>query len=169
MVLVAISNRGISKSLLGSQFGHLYQRSLASSVSITQTQIIYSSLIQLVIIILDRQQLEWMKMSNLCPKRLIYQMSSRHVRLRIVGSIWHKRFTKKSKQQEICCIEFKMKEFDKNFVESLLKGVKAKVRSISDNCVYDLFKYFFYLEINSLFREKKTKVVFFFLSLDIQF
>ena len=38
-------------------------------------------------------------------------------------------------------IECKMKEFDTNFVESLLEGVKAKVRSIGDNCVYALFKY----------------------------
>jgi hypothetical protein len=33
-----------------------------------------------------------------------------------------------------------MKEFDKNFVESLLEGVKAKVKSIGENCVYSLFK-----------------------------
>ena len=33
-----------------------------------------------------------------------------------------------------------MKEFDKKFVESLLAGVKAKVKSIGDNGVYFSFK-----------------------------
>ena len=33
-------------------------------------------------------------------------------------------------------IESKMKKFDKNFVESLLEGVKAKVKWIGDNGVY---------------------------------
>ena len=48
-----------------------------------------------------------------------------------------------------------MEEYDENFVESLLEGVKAKVRSIGDSGVYALFKYFFYyLEINCLFHEK---------------
>jgi hypothetical protein len=37
-------------------------------------------------------------------------------------------------------IKSKMKEFDKNFVESLLEGVKAKVKSIGDNGVYFSFK-----------------------------
>ena len=37
-------------------------------------------------------------------------------------------------------IKSKMKEFDKNFVESLLEGVKAKVKSIGDNGAYFSFK-----------------------------
>ena len=37
-------------------------------------------------------------------------------------------------------IESKIKVFDTTFVESLLEGVKAKVRSKGDNCVYALFK-----------------------------
>ena len=37
-------------------------------------------------------------------------------------------------------IEYNMEEFDTNFVESLLEGVKAKVKSIGDNAVYALFK-----------------------------
>ena len=48
----------------------------------------------------------------------------------------------KTEQQLICRIESKMKEFDKNFVESLLEGVKSKVRSIGDNGVYALFNFF---------------------------
>ena len=58
-------------------------------------------------------------------------------------------------------IELKMKEFEENFVESTLEGVKVKVKSKYDNGVYALFKYIF-LEINSLFREKKRKSLSFF-------
>ena len=36
-----------------------------------------------------------------------------------------------------------MKEFDTNFVASLLEGAKVKVRSIGDNGVFALFKLFF--------------------------
>ena len=46
----------------------------------------------------------------------------------------------KTEQQLIRRIECKMKEFDTNFVESLLEVVKAKFRSIGDNGVYALFK-----------------------------
>jgi hypothetical protein len=46
----------------------------------------------------------------------------------------------KTEQQLIRRIKSKMKKFDKNFVESLLEGVKAKVKSIGDNGVYFLFK-----------------------------
>ena len=46
----------------------------------------------------------------------------------------------KREQQLNRSIECKMKEYDANFVESLLEGVKAKVRSIGDNGVYALFK-----------------------------
>ena len=44
-----------------------------------------------------------------------------------------------------------MEEYDANFVESLLEGVKAKVKSIGDNGVYALFENFFYLEINIVY------------------
>ena len=46
----------------------------------------------------------------------------------------------KTKQQLIRRIEFKMKEFDVNFVESLLERVKTKAISKGKNGVYDLFK-----------------------------
>ena len=49
----------------------------------------------------------------------------------------------KTDQHLIRRIKSKMKEFDRNFVESLLEGVKAKVKSIGDNGVFSLFKYFF--------------------------
>ena len=83
-----------------------------------------------------------MEMSTLCPKRLIHLMSPRHVRLRIVGSVWHNKFTREAKteQQLIRSIQSKMKEFDTHFVESLLEVVKAKVKSTGDNGVYALFK-----------------------------
>jgi len=45
-----------------------------------------------------------------------------------------------TEKQLIRRIKSKMKEFDKNFVESLLEGVKAKVKSIGENGVYSLFK-----------------------------
>jgi hypothetical protein len=38
----------------------------------------------------------------------------------------------KTEQQIIYCTESSMKEFDENFVESLLEGVKAKVESIGE-------------------------------------
>ena len=52
----------------------------------------------------------------------------------------------KTERQLIRHIESKMKEFDRNFVESLLEGVKAKARSICDNGVCPLFKYYFFIQ-----------------------
>jgi hypothetical protein len=46
----------------------------------------------------------------------------------------------KPEQQLIYCTESKMKELDKHFVESLLEGVKAKVKWIGENGVYFLSK-----------------------------
>jgi hypothetical protein len=46
----------------------------------------------------------------------------------------------KTEQQLIRRFKSKMKEFDKNFLESLLEGVKAKVKSKGDNGVYFSFK-----------------------------
>ena len=67
-------------------------------------------------------------------------MFPKHAPLRIFGVVWHKKFEggweAKTEQQLIRPIKSKMKEFDKNFVESLLEGVKAKVKSIDDNGVY---------------------------------
>ena len=57
-----------------------------------------------------------------------FQMFPWHVRLRIVGAVWYKKFTMEAKteQQLIRHIESKMKEFDTNFVESLFWGVQCK-------------------------------------------
>ena len=56
-----------------------------------------------------------------------------------------------------------MNEFDTYFVESLLEGVKAKVRSIEAIMLLMLYlNNFFYLEINSLFREKTESLFLFF-------
>ena len=46
----------------------------------------------------------------------------------------------KTEQQLILRIKCKMKEFDTHFLESLLEGFKANIRSIGDNGVYALFK-----------------------------
>ena len=46
----------------------------------------------------------------------------------------------KTEQQLIRRTESKTKEFDTIFVESLLEGIKSKVRSIGDNGAYALFK-----------------------------
>ena len=50
-----------------------------------------------------------------------------------------------TEQQLIRLIESKMKEFDTHFVESLLKGVKAKFRSIDENGFYAYLNNFFLL------------------------
>jgi hypothetical protein len=42
----------------------------------------------------------------------------------------------KTEQHLIYCTESKMNEFDEHFVESLLEGVKAKVKWIGENGVY---------------------------------
>ena len=69
-------------------------------------------------------------------------MSSRHVRLRIIVAVWHKKLTREANTEQLLIrrIESKIKEFDTNFVESLSEGVKAKVKSIGDNGVHALFK-----------------------------
>jgi len=46
----------------------------------------------------------------------------------------------KMEQHLIYCTKSTMKEFDENFVESLLEGVKAKVKWIGENGVYFLSK-----------------------------
>ena len=84
-------------------------------------------------------------MSNLCPKILIHQIFSKHVQLRIFWGCLAQKVSEggweaKTEQQLIRRIKTKMKEFDKSFVESLLEGVKAKVKSIGDNGVYFSFK-----------------------------
>ena len=63
-----------------------------------------------------------------------------------------------TEQLSIRRIESKMKEFDTSFVESLLEGVK----SICDKrCLCFIEIIFFYLEINSLIREKNGSVYLF--------
>jgi hypothetical protein len=46
----------------------------------------------------------------------------------------------KSEAQLIARIKAKLSTFDTNFVESLMKGVKAKFKSIGQTGVYSLFK-----------------------------
>ena len=61
---------------------------------------------------------------------------------RLAQKVYEGGWEAKTEQQPIRRIKSKMKEFDKNFVESLLEGVKAKgkVKSKGDNGVYFLIK-----------------------------
>ena len=72
-------------------------------------------------------------------------MFPKHVKLKIfwgclAQKVYDGGWEAKTEQQLIHRIKSKMKEFDKNFVKSLLEGVKAKVKSIGDNGVYFVFK-----------------------------
>ena len=66
----------------------------------------------------------------------------------LAQKVYEKGWEGKTEQLLIRRIESNMKEFGIHFVESLLEGVKVKVRSIDDNGVYALY-IFFNLEINS--------------------
>ena len=61
----------------------------------------------------------------------------------LAQKVYERGWEAKTEQQLIRCIESKKEEYQANFVESLLEGVKARVRSISDNGVDTLLKYFF--------------------------
>jgi hypothetical protein len=68
--------------------------------------------------------------------------------------VWHKKITREVGRPKLSCCSVlaKVKEFDKNFVESLLEGVKANVKSIGDNGVnFFLFLIFLISEENILF------------------
>ncbi len=43
-------------------------------------------------------------------------------------------------EELIRVIKSKKKDFDTNYLEALISGVKAKVRSLGDNVVYPLFE-----------------------------
>jgi hypothetical protein len=78
---------------------------------------------------------------QICARR--YKSTKRppkHVQLRIFGGclaqkVYEEGWEVKTEQQLIRRIKIKMKEFYKHFVENLLEGVKAKVKSIGDNGV----------------------------------
>ena len=74
-------------------------------------------------------------------KTLIHQISPiENFWGRLEQKVYERGWEAKTKQLLIRRIESKMKEFDTNFVDSLLEGVKANVRSIGDNGVYALFR-----------------------------
>ena len=58
----------------------------------------------------------------------------------LTQKVYERGWETNTEQQLIRRIECKMKEFDTNFVESLLEGVKAKAKSIGDNGTHALFK-----------------------------
>jgi hypothetical protein len=45
-----------------------------------------------------------------------------------------------TEEESIRGIESKKKDFYTNYLETLMAGVKAKVRSLGDNVVYSLFE-----------------------------
>jgi transposase len=54
--------------------------------------------------------------------------------------VYEKGWTAKTDQDLIRRINLKLKEIDQKFVENLMKGVKAKVKSIAENGVYSTYK-----------------------------
>ena len=104
-------------------------------MSNTQTQIIFSDLAGCHYY---KQTVAWMDENvNFVPKNI---NPIENFWGCLAQKVYEGGWEAKTEQQLIRRIESKMKEFDKNFVESLLEGVKAKVRSIGDNGVYALFK-----------------------------
>ena len=129
MIRVAISNRGISKPL--------FRPSKAEAV--------YSDEPQLVAIILNRPQLGWMKNVKFGPKQFnLPNVPQARPFENFWGCLAQKVYEggqeAKTEHHSVHHIETKMKEYDKNFVESLLTGIKAKVTSNGDIGVYALFK-----------------------------
>ena len=55
-------------------------------------------------------------------------------------NVYERGWEAKTEQQLIRCIESKKEEYQANFAESLLEGVKAKVKSLGDIGVNALFK-----------------------------
>jgi hypothetical protein len=70
-------------------------------------------------------------------------------------------------QYLIYCTESTMEEFGEHFLESLLEGLKAKVKWAGLNGVYFYLNNYFYLGMNNSFLEKKNGSLYLFLSLDI--
>ena len=67
-------------------------------------------------------------MSTLCPKRLIHQMSPKNENFWgcLAQKVCVRGWKAKIEQQLIRRIECMMKDFDTNFVQSLIEGIKAK-------------------------------------------
>jgi len=58
----------------------------------------------------------------------------------LAQKVYDRGWQAKTEDQLINRIKSKLKEFDSSYVESLMKGVKAKVKSIGQNGVYSLYK-----------------------------
>ena len=68
----------------------------------------------------SKRTIDWIdENSNFVPKEINPPNFPRHVRLRILGAVWHKKLTREAnkEQQLIRCIESKMKEFGTHFVQ----------------------------------------------------
>ena len=82
----------------------------------------------------------------------------------LVQKVYEGGWEAKTEQQLIRRIKSKMKEFDKNFVESLLEGVKDKVKSIGDNGVLRfmglkyIFSYNIRISVRILHENESQKV-----------
>ena len=72
-------------------------------------------------------------------------MSHKHVQLKVFGGdlaqkVYEGGWEATTEEELIRRIKFKIKDFNTNYLETLMTGVKAKVRSIGENGVYSLFK-----------------------------
>ena len=56
--------------------------------------------------------------------------------------VYDKGWQAKSEAHLVARIKLKLKSFDKTFLQSLMKGVKTKLRKIADEGVFSLFKNF---------------------------
>ena len=82
-------------------------------------------------------------MSIMLMRDPIHQTCLKHDQLRTFDLVWLKKFTKevgKFQLSKIDRIKLKLKEVDLNFLQSLMKGVSEKLKSIADNGVFSYKK-----------------------------
>ena len=154
-------------SVRGSQFGHLYKWMLRATLA--YFHLWTSPRLKLSGCHYSKHPVTWINENvkfvskEINPPIIFQARSVENFWGCLAQKVYEGGWEAKTKQQLITLtrrIECKMKGFDAYFVESLLEWVKAKVRSIDYNGIYALFR-------NKWFISKKTKVVIFFLSLDI--
>ena len=85
-----------------------------------------------------------MNMSIMLIRNLTHQMCLKHDQLRTFRNIWLKVYKggwqASPEQVLIDRIKLKLKEIDLNFLQLLMKGIKAKLRSIADDGVFSFKK-----------------------------
>ena len=85
-------------------------------------------------------------------------MSLKHGQSKTFGVVWLRKCTREIGKQFIDRIHRKLREFDLKCVEFLMRGAKAKVKSLGQHGVYS--KNEFCLLINSLQNKKKSSFCF---------